>query len=451
MAKITMISDVKVDYEQVKKILKIVGDTKKELAKKDYYVSIKEEVEKIDKQGRWSWEEIVERYNLNYDQTYDKRKLQDAFRDTITELDRIYKKEYGDEKQGCLRWFKKEDSEEYWFWKKTEISWREIGSAPKELLDEELDELCEVFELALQFTAKKRQTVSGLIKFGILLGKNDDRIVEFGSRGIITLDRMLQEEIRCYITVEMPLSEIKARIEEIFKRSSILKGDKKIVECFLEKSLNHILRCYRREVFEEMENIKIASKCSIILKKASIRTYTPRGQKVSGTKRDDRAVVLFKDEKDSSNVQKNFIQEAYDMALSIKGKTDFDNLLKWEERLNDIIDKFYPRKDEEKIFNHAELTYLRQILVEELITWMEKADLLITSILGVRLLERIRYYRKIHSESQKIEINKKTGELSSPIEEKKFREEGKKRPIETVLKEQVKRINKEYNINKSKI
>ncbi len=451
MAKITVISDVKVDYKQVQKILKIVGDTKKELDNKDYYVSIKEEVEQIDKPGRWNWAEIVERYNLNYGRAYDKRKLQDAFRDTITELDRIYKKEYGDEKQGCLRWFKKEDSEEYWFWKKTEILWKKNGPAPKELLDEELDELCEVFELALQFTVKKRQTVSGLIKFGILLGKNDDRIVEFGPGGGITLDRMLQEEIRCYITVEMPLSEIRARIKEIFKRISILKGDKEIVECFLEKSLNHILRCYRREVFEEMENIKIASKCSIILENAPIRTYTPRGQKVPGTKRDDQVVILFNDEKNYFNVPRNFIQEAYDMALSLKGTNDSDNLLKWEERLNDIIDRFYPRKDEEKIFNHVELTYLRQILMEELITWMEKADLLITSISRVRLLEKIRYYRKMRPESQQIEIKKKTGELSIPIEEKKFWEEGEKGPIETILKEQVKRINKQYNVNKSKI
>lgn len=449
MVKRTIISDVKVDYKQVQKILKIVGDAKKELDNKDYYISIKEEMEQIYEPGRWSWEEIIERYNLNYGRMYDKRKLQDAFRDTITELDRIYKREYGDERQGCLSWFKREDSEEYWFWKKTEILWEKIGPAPKELLDEELDELCEVFELALQFTVKKRQTVSGLIKLGILLGKNDDRVVEFGSRGGITLDELLQEEIRCYITVEMSLPEVRARIEEIFKRVSILKDDKKIVGCFLEKSLNHILRCYRREVFEEMENIKIDSKCSIILENASIRTYTPRGQKVPGAKRDDRAVVPFKDEGDCSNASRNFIRETYEMALSREGKNDSNNLLKWEERLNDIIERFYSRKDEKKIFNHVELIYLRQMLVEELITWMEKADLLITFISRARLLERIRYYRKLHPESQKIEINKKTGELFSPIEEKKFWEEGEKRPIETVLKEQEKRVNKQYNTNRN--
>ena len=69
------------------------------------------------------------------------------------------------------------------------------------------------------------------------------------------------------------------------------------------------------------------------MEKASIRTYTPRGQKNPGATKDRRAVVLFKDEKDYSDVPQiqSFIQEAYDMALSLKGKEDSDSSLKAPE------------------------------------------------------------------------------------------------------------------------
>ena len=426
MPKRVLISSEKVDSKQVQKILKIMGSTTKSIENKQYYISLEEDIEQKDEGGEWSWEEIVERYNLNYGQKYEKRKLQEAFRNTMTELDRAYQRKHKGEMQGCLRWFKKEGSEEYCFRKKSEISLRDFAPVPKELLerklDEELDELSEIFDLALQFNDRKRQTFSGIKNFGTLLGKNDNRIVAFGRKGGITLEEMLQEEIHCYITEELGLYEVKERIREIFKRSSIVKDGRETVKSPLEKSLNDILSCYREEIFGELENIKISSKCAGVMEKASIRTYTPRGQKNPGAIKDGRAVVLFKDEKDYSDVPQiqSFIQEAYDMALSLKGKEDSDSSLSWNEKIEKIEKRFDQKKDDGKILNQVELDYLKRIFMEELIAWVEEADLLINKTLGERLLERIRYYRNEYPQSQQIEINKKTGEFFSSVEEKKF-------------------------------
>lgn len=399
MPKRVLISSERVDSKQVQKILKIMGSTTKSIENKQYYISLEEDIEQKDEGGEWSWEEIVERYNLNYGQKYDKRKLQEAFRNTMTELDRAYQRKHKGEMQGCLRWFKKEGSEEYCFRKKSEI-----------------------FDLALQFNDRKRQTFSGIKNFGTLLGKNDNRIVAFGRKGGITLEEMLREEIHCYITEELGLYEVKERIREIFKRSSIVKDGRETVKSPLEKSLNDILSCYREEIFGELENIKISSKCAGVMEKASIRTYTPRGQKNPGATKDGRAVVLFKDEKDYSDAPQiqSFIQEAYDMALSLKGKEDSDSSLSWNEKIEKIEKRFDQKKDDGKILNQVELDYLKRIFMEELIAWVEEADLLINKTLGERLLERIRYYRNEYPQSQQIEINKKTGEFFSSVEEKKF-------------------------------
>lgn len=426
MAKRTIISDVKVDYKQAQKILKIVGDAKKELDNKDYYISLEEDIEQKDEGGEWSWEEIVERYNLNYGQKYDKRKLQEAFRNTMTELDRAYQRKHKGEMQGCLRWFKKEGREEYCFRKKSEILLRDFTPVSKELLerklDEELDELSEIFDLALQFNDRKRQTFSGIMDFGTLLGKNDNRIVAFGRKGGITLEEMLREEINCYIMEELGLYEVKERIGEIFKRSSVLKDKREMVKSSLEKSLNDILSCYREEIFRELENIKISSKCAVVMDKASIRTYTPRGQKNSGATKDGRAVILFKDEKDYFDVSQiqSFIQDAYNRALSLKGKGDSNSSSSWNEKIEKIEKIFDQKKADRKILNQVELDYLKRIFMEELIVWVEEADLLINNTLGEHLLERIRYYRNEYPKSQQIEINKKTGEFFSSVEEKKF-------------------------------
>ena len=108
------------------------------------------------------------------------------------------------------------------------------------------------------------------------------------------------------------------------------------------------------------------------------------------------------------------------MALSLKGKEDSDSSLSWNEKIEKIEKRFDQKKDDGKILNQVELDYLKRIFMEELIAWVEEADLLINKTLGERLLERIRYYRNEYPQSQQIEINKKTGEFFSSVEEKKF-------------------------------
>ena len=459
---IELASSKKIELQQAKKILKVLNISEKKLNElKDldvraYYVSMKAHVQEDDGQTNyWSWEDIVKRYNQNYGKNYEKRKLRDAFSKTITQLNEAYENVHGKRQRTLLDNFK-DDGGEYYFPKKHMSLKTEFGISVEELLDTELDELCEMFALCLQFCDGGRRTVSGIKRIGELLGKDDDRAVFNDKDGMRTLEQEIQEAVRCYIVQEMTLYEMQNRIEVVFQRVEILKKDKEETEKFLNNSLYQILEGYGNEIVSELENIKLCSRWKQIMENASIRTYTPRGTKLQNEKKNDIASISFNVEEDSTKIYDiqdvyNFVQSAYDMAVQFaplkKEVDDSKTNSNWKKKMGEIQTALDFRKRKDRILNETELKCLNQMLIEELICWTEKAELLINYILGARFLEKIRYYRK-NERDKEIKFNKKTGELYLPRLEEGFWKNKDIKSTKEVLEEQILAVKNQYHSDK---
>lgn len=119
----------------------------------------------------------------------------------------------------------------------------------------------------------------------------------------------------------------------------------------------------------------------------------------------------------------------------------------WKKKMGEIQTALDFRKRKDRILNETELKCLNQMLIEELICWTEKAELLINYILGARFLEKIRYYRK-NERDKEIKFNKKTGELYLPRLEEGFWKNKDIKSTKEVLEEQILAVKNQYHSDK---
>lgn len=435
-----IVSYKEIEWKQVKEIVKKLQINNIDLTEPEMYkFHINITASRFVDDGQtdyWSWDEIIKRYNRNYGQNYEIRKLRDGFKKALSELDDEYHCEHPKESWSLLDEFKMGGS--YYFPKKNMNLYKKYKILEENLLEEELDDLCEIFYLCLPFSDKKRQSVGGIVRLGKLLGMRDNKIVGLGSNAPVRFDQRVMDMVRCYVKRRFSISELQIRIGEKLKGISPLKeGDKEEIKKFLEGNLNEILDRYDSQAITMIEDVKLLSICQNIMEKASIRTYTDRGTNGKTSKSSMLAVNL-------NELGGEAIDFSIDKCIAkirkIKKNRKSNSAASCIDRLEAVKKQFEDRTEGNKrVLNELEIMQLKNSLKDDLIAWLYRADCLEQKFIGYRMMERIQYCRKNNPKGiTAIIFDKKTGELLPSSLEEEFCAYGKRKDS-AILWEEIKK------------
>lgn len=399
----------------------------------------KENLEEIE---FWSRDDIVTRFNENYHVNYEYRKLRDAFRKTLEELFETYEREYGED---CGdKFFYEGGEEEEWFEKLFKKRHAKMGEERyrfqklcKNLTDshgllidlsedEELDELCQMYRLCLEFTNINNRTVRGMETLGLMLERRaGEQIFASGEKKLYRKGEVIYRAMQCCIIAHLDtLERAKEELKRLFKKLSKIDEAVRDASKFQENELGKVIARYNKDVIDEFRTWCVYSQSIAEMEQSRIRTYKPRGSdpEKEKTEKRNKSIQIINintnfpgsfEEYEKERIFLDLHENAYQIVQK-RRRLKEESAGKWEDAMNEAWDEI--EKLDEDMKKVLERAFLRELAV-----FREKAEAFLSVMLRGCLLERTRYWIQ-NDKKGTFGWNKDKGVFVLPDTEKEFQE-----------------------------
>ncbi len=398
---------------------------------------VEESQENSEEIDAWSKEDIVKRYNANYSVDYDYRKLRDAFRKTLMELmeayEREYKKDYGedcnevgDDESGFERLFTRKHigkgQDKYCFFKLSENLIDSHGLLITYNKDEELDELCQMYNLCFAFMDKGHRTIRGMETLGLILKRRVEEHLDLlgENKKLWSKGEKIYRAMQCCIkehldTIERSIEEIRKLFRNLRKLEKTVEG----VSAFQEKELRKVIARYSKDAIYEFRTWCVYSQSIAEIEQSQIRTYKSRGS-VSGEEQKERTLQIVDTNinivRDMERTQRERIfldiHEKACQVVAERGVLEEGLAKEWEDAVKGAWAEI------EKLDENMKIV-LKRAFLRELAIWRERAEAFLDAMLRDCLLERTRYWIQNDRRST-FSWKKDTGAFSSSSDEEAF-------------------------------
>ncbi len=380
----------------------------------------------------WLEDDIVQRFNKLYSVDYEYRNLRDAFSGSLEALTEAYRQEYGewpyDDGDGFETRFKlkRGDREHgmYYFFKLSRNSTDSRGLPITYNEDEELEELCVMFSLCLEFTDRSQRTIQGMETLGHLLEKRISDDFSFKDNPWESGRKIYQAMQFCIRDELNDIQKTQKEINKLYKKLQKVERAVEGVTAFQEGELKKIIDHYSKDVLMEFKVWCVYSQAIAEGERSSIKTYKSREAGSDGKKKDKTVQTIHTKITITENLEeeekRRAFKELYEQALrEVEKRAESESRLmgKWEDAVDNVCNELKKLdKDMKEVMKEA--------FLKELTLWRERACLFVVEMLRNCLLDRTRYWIQ-SGKSDTFSWNTETGEFLPRFIEEEFQKEWK--------------------------